>query len=122
MSAACCMTDDQDPGSYTVTSAIDSWQAPEDALIRSLVWSWHNGYVGRRPDVMVVEDLPHGVRYSTLIKDVLRLQGRIVEAMEHTAHGSRADIVFVAPRAWRAHYPGLERGTGPFAVIPVAQK
>jgi hypothetical protein len=122
MSASCCLNDDQNPGYYTVESAIDSWQVPENAFIQSIVYSWQGRYLGRRPDVMAVEDLPHGVRYSTLIKDVLRLQGRIVEAMEQTARGSSSDILFIAPRAWRAHYPGLERGTGAMAVIDVAEK
>lgn len=72
------------------------------------------------PEVLVVEDLPHGLKYSTLIKTVCRLQGRFIQAMHEMPEGRTEDVLFLAPAEWRRTYPGLERGTGPDAVVPVA--
>ncbi len=71
------------------------------------------------PDVMVIEDLPHGLKYSSLIKAVCRLQGRIVQAMHEIPEGDPKDILFAAPIAWREHYD-LKRGTGSTIVVPTA--
>lgn len=89
-------------------------RATSDAMwnLRMQVEQW--------PDAMVVEDLPHGLKYSTLIKTVCRLQGRIVQAMHEMPNGQTEDVLFVAPAEWRRHFTGLERGTGPEAVVPVA--
>lgn len=110
-SAVCLMDDD-----FTVLTQFDSFLTREDAFIYTIASAWMFASEHRTPEVMVVEDLPHGLKYSTLIKTVCRLQGRIVQAM----HDDYTDILFLAPREWRSHYLGLERGTGPEAVVPVA--
>lgn len=113
-SAACLMRDD-----YTVISQFDSFAVSEDLFVSTLVSAFRWEPDGVPPDVMIVEDLPHGLNYTTGVKAVLRLQGRIVEAM-HEAVGEWLDIVFAAPAAWRAHYPEAKRGTGPEIVFPIS--
>jgi hypothetical protein len=111
-SAACLMDED-----YQVINEFDSWGRSESQFIAELVdcfvWATPD------PDVMVVEDLPHGLRYSTLIKTVCRLQGRIFDRMQFTRQCGD-DILFLAPAEWRRTFPGMERGTGPEAVTPVS--
>ena len=111
-SAACLMDDD-----YEVIEQFDSWQQTEDAFVCHLTAGWT---VVNTPDVMIVEDLPHGLRYTTLVKAVCRLQGRIVQSMQECTDGDWEEILFVAPATWRAHYPEAKRGTGPDIVVPIA--
>lgn len=115
-SAACLMDDD-----HTVLKEFDSWQISEDAFIYNLSshWMFTSDHF---PDVMVVEDLPHGLNYSRLVKTVCRIQGRIVQAMHDTTNGDWNDILYLAPNTWRAHYSGMERGTGANAVFQACEK
>jgi len=113
-SAACLMDEN-----YTVLNQFDSWGISEDEFLHLLVTPWF-AWEKDPPDVMVVEDLPHGLKYSTLVKTVCRLQGRIVQAMFDAPEICDKDILFIAPAEWRRTFPGLERGTGPDAVVPVA--
>lgn len=115
-SAACLMDED-----FTVIRQFDSWQTSEVNFIQEVVEPWYAGPTfADCPEFLVIEDLPHGLKYSTLIKSVCRLQGRIAQAMSDTYHGEVDDVLFIAPAEWRRVYPGLERGTGPDAVVPVA--
>lgn len=115
-SAACLMGDN-----YQVIDQWDSWQKTEEMFIYSLVgyWCWFDEKPPGTPELMVIEDLPHGLAYSTLVKSVLRLQGRIVQAMHEMPHGRTEDVLFLAPAEWRKHYD-LKRGTGPAIVVPTA--
>jgi hypothetical protein len=101
---------------YSVLAEFDSWGMTEDAFVHKLV-SWWGQPLISPPEVMVVEDLPHGLSYSTLVKTVCRLQGRIAQAMETSIE----DILYVAPATWRAHYE-MKRGTGPNEVFPVVER
>jgi hypothetical protein len=112
-SAACLMDD-----AYRVRREFDSWQQSQDSFVYHLIAWWNHP---QPPDVMVVEDLPHGLKYSTLVKTVCRLQGRIVQAMHATTDGGTGDVLFAAPSAWRSHYPQATRGTGPGIVVPIAK-
>lgn len=94
----------------------DSWQKTETEFLDTITTPWRSG---TPPDVLIVEDLPHGVPYMTVVKDVCRLQGRIVERMNSFGHIKA--IGFVQPAAWRAHFD-LKQGSGPAAVIPVAEQ
>lgn len=114
-SAACLMNDD-----YTVLDQFDSWLNNEDVFVHKLAINRY-GDGPAIPDVMVVEDLPHGLNYTKLIKRVLRLQGRIAHAMNMYHPAGRELIVFAAPIAWRSHFKGMERGTGASAVFPVSE-
>lgn len=107
-SAACLMDED-----YRVVKEFDSWGVPEDAFVYRLSAYWLRP---EPPEVMIVEDLPHGLSYSGVIKTVCRLQGRLVQAMHETTDGDWNDIVFAAPAAWRAHH-GIKRGTGVTALF-----
>ncbi len=96
----------------------DSWQVDEAGWVDLLCAP----FAGRSPWVparMVVEDLPHGVGYRTLVKTVCRLQGRIIDRMTVLGHVGR--VLFVPPALWRKHYAGLKRGTGPNLVVEIAQ-
>lgn len=94
----------------------DSWQSTETEFIDVITAPFRSDHA--RPWVMVVEDLPHGVKYHTNTKTVCRLQGRIIERMDR--YGVAQRLLFVPPIEWRKTYEGLERGTGPDAVVPVA--
>ncbi len=112
-SAACLMDD-----TYRVLKEFDSWQMTEDAFVYRLAAFWMQA---DPPEVMVVEELPHGLGYSGVIKTVCRLQGRIVQAMHDTIEGDWNNIVFAAPAAWRTHF-GLKRGTGVEAVFDMSAR
>ncbi len=107
-SAACRM----DTG-YQVIDQFDSWQISEQQFI----WRLTDMYADA--EYMVIEDLPHGLKYSTLVKTVCRLQGRIFHACMHESKYADEDIIFAAPAEWRKHYD-LKRGTGPEIVVPTA--
>ncbi len=99
----------------SVLSEWDSWGSTEERFVQSVVAPFQ---CPAPPAVLVVEDLPHRLPFSHLVKTVCRLQGRIAHAMD--ALGFLDRVLFVAPAQWRAGYTGLERGTGPDAVLPVA--
>lgn len=114
-SAACLMDEN-----YTVLAEYDSWDRSEESFVNKLCSHWM--FEDEAPVLMVVEDLPHGLNYSTLVKSVCRLQGRIIQQMGETIEGDSSDILFLAPNTWRAHYEGMERGTGWQAVFPVSER
>ncbi len=114
-SAACLMDHD-----HTVTEQFDSWGRTEEEFIYLLAGKWlFPDETESLPEVMIIEDLPHGLAYSRLVKTVLRLQGRIVQALHEMPMGHTADALFLAPIEWRKHYD-LKRGTGPDIVVPTA--
>jgi len=110
-SASCVMDD-----AGRVYEQNDSWGRTEKQFLDLITSPWMQT---NPPDLMVVEDLPHGVSYMTTTKAVCRLQGRIVERMDYL--GSLSSVLFAAPIEWRRVYTGLERGTGAAAVVPVAE-
>lgn len=113
-SAACLMAED-----YTVIDQFDSWTHDESTFIHKLAAPWF--YPDKTvPDVMVIEDLPHGLAYTKLLKKVLRLQGRIVQALDFYATNGKQHILFAAPISWRSHFDGMQRGTGSEAVFPAS--
>lgn len=106
---------------YQVTRQADSFNTSEPGFLFALTSDWR-AYDNDVPEILVVEDLPHGLSYTTLVKTVCRLQGRLIEQMHASYNGKAGDILFVAPNTWRAHYKGMERGTGPDAVFGVAAR
>lgn len=112
MSAACWMDD-----SYTVINQWDSWHAREGDFIETCT-ALFDVWDGSPPAALVVEDLPARVPWMGTVKDVCRLQGRIIDRM--ATLGELGRLVFLQPGTWRSHFIGLERGTGPEAVVPVA--
>lgn len=101
---------------YKVLSQFDSLDKSEDLFVDELAWSFEATNSALWPEVMVIEDLPHKLPYSTLIKRVCRLQGRIIQRIGEHAGAA----LFLAPAEWRRTYDGMGRGTGPTVVFPVA--
>jgi hypothetical protein len=54
------------------------------------------------PEVVIIEDLPHGVQFMRLVKSVCRLQGRIEQSFLKV--GARHKILWVPPTVWKQHY------------------
>lgn len=93
----------------------DSWGLTERAFLRQIT----DRYRIARPQVLVVEDLPHRLSFAALVKQVCRLQGRIVERMDQL--GARDQVLFVPPAEWRNTYPELrKKNLGAQAVVDVA--
>lgn len=116
---------------YAVVREFDSWQRTEEQFLFACCQDWYTmnssnwplPAPGQLPDIMVVEDLPHGLNYTQTVKAVCRLQGRLAQVMHDSYHGDYTDMLFVAPRVWRGYYgEDLKRGTGAAAVVPVAEK
>lgn len=105
---------------------IDSWGRTEHEWIDAVTrpWKAEGRAEGRAadwgdpPDCLVVEDLPHGVPFMSNTKAVCRLQGRIADRM--ACYGALDELRFVVPAMWRRHFH-LKNGTGPDAVVGVAQ-
>lgn len=116
-SAACLMDEN-----YTVLNQFDSWGVSEEQFIFLCTEPWFWAADALPPDVLVIEDLPHGLKYSTLVKTVCRLQGRFIQSMYDMPDGQTSDVLFVSPAEWRRTYDGMERGTGPNVVVPVAER
>lgn len=116
--SAVCLMDEE----YTVIKQFDSWGITEEMFLYQVVGPWLYPRDIEPPDALIIEDLPHGLKYSTLVKTVCRLQGRFVQAMHESLLGAIEDVLFVAPREWRSHYEGMERGTGPEAVFGVSAR
>ncbi len=114
-SAACLWED----GYIKPSWQTDSWGATEHEFLTAITafWTSPESHLAG-PDVLVVEDLPHRLPFTNLVKRVCRMQGRIAERME--AVNQLDKLLFVAPAVWRKHFKGLERGTGPDAVLTVA--
>ncbi len=111
-SAACWVED-----TGQVRWQVDSWGRGEAEFIELLTVPWYAASPDQ-PAVMAVEDLPHRLPFSSLVKRVARIQGRIVDRMDRLGRLDR--VLFVPPALWRKNYAGLERGTGPDAVLPVS--
>lgn len=112
-SAAVTLNDDG-----TVADQWDSWQISQTAFIDEVVYGWSGILAADKPDLLIVEDLPPRVPWMTTVKDVCRIQGRLIERMHR--HDALDRLLFVQPDQWRSHFAGLKRGTGPDAVVPVA--
>ncbi len=110
-SAACAMS-----FGNRIGLQVDSWGRTETQFIDVITSPW---LTTEPPAALIIEDLPHGVKYMTNTKNVCRLQGRLVERMDY--YGALSAILFVPPILWRRAYKGLENGTGPDAVVPVAE-
>jgi len=112
-SAACLFAD----GNTHPQWQADSWGATEHEFLTTVTAFWR---LPPAPDVLVVEDLPHRLAFANLVKRVCRMQGRIAERMQQAGHLDK--LLYVAPAVWRKHFKGLERGTGPDAVLDVAKE
>lgn len=59
---------------------------------RSLYVAW--------PDILIIEEMPHGVAWGEGVKNTIRMQGRIIERMEQWGHKDK--ILFLQPMTWQS--------------------
>lgn len=113
-SAACWLNDDG-----AVIRQWDSWGLSETEFISSLLGPFVVPGPEPAPQYIVLEDLPHRLPFSTLIKQVSRLQGRIYDRFERV--DCQSQVVWLDPATWRNHHALLRRkGLGPQAVVDSA--
>lgn len=108
------------PAEMRVTSSWDSWKPTEMEFVHQTCSFFNPRYGFKVPEVMLIEDLPHGLKFAALVKRVCRLQGRIVELMEQ--YGHRDKILFVPPALWQRSYKRVADEKWPDAVVPVAAR
>ncbi len=89
----------------------DSFDRTDGQFISTIVGAALDG------SLVVIEDLPYHIPYRLSVKDVLRLQGRLIGAMEH--RGLLDRMVFVVPSTWQQSFNGVWRG-GPKAAQAAA--
>jgi hypothetical protein len=97
-----------------VLQQYDTWRISERTFISMLVSSAENPKVS---DV-VIEDLPHGLKFATLIKRVCRLQGRIEHAFD--LKDVRHKIMWCPPALWQRYFDGVWR-KGPVGSAQAAE-
>lgn len=52
------------------------------------------------PDVVLIEDIPHGLRYGKALKDQLRRQGEVVRMLRSSLVPHDTVVAFVTPSVW----------------------
>jgi hypothetical protein len=99
-SAACLMN-----AHGSVTTEWHSWGTSEASWVNSLVAN------SKFADVMLIEDLPFSLSISKTVRDVYRLQGRIIESMEEHMFHTRK-MVFIPPKLWQDYFKpdGMKSG------------
>src|SRR5688500_10478720 len=102
-----------------VIDQFDSWRVTRQQFVSKLVepFSDVDDY-SEVPLVLGVEDLPHGVKFMSLIKNVCKLQGVIEEHMSWTPYLDR--MMYVPPILWQTEIPGIWR-KGTKAPLDVAR-
>lgn len=78
----------------SVTAEWHSWGLPEGVWVDSLISQ------AGLAEVVLIEDVPFSLRISKTVRDVYRLQGRIIENMEKRVFHTRK-IVFIPPKLWQ---------------------
>lgn len=106
------------PPEFRVVRSVDSWKISEQEFVRQVCLPFTVG--DKAPEVMLIEDLPHGLKFAALVKRVCRIQGRIIEVMEQVGHRDR--ILFVPPALWQRYYKRKLDEKWPDAVVPVAER
>lgn len=111
-SAACLMGLDG-----SVTDEWHSWGLSEGNWVSSLVVQ------SKFADIVLIEDLPFSLSISKTVRNVYRLQGRIIENMElHTYETKK--IVFIPPNLWQDYFKpdGMKSGDKKAAKLIAEQK
>lgn len=60
------------------------------------------------PDWVVVEDVPHQMRFDTITKAVCRLQGELISKL--AVRSALDKLIFIPPALWQRHFPGVWKG------------
>lgn len=109
------------PSEMRVVHGWDSWKVSEMEFVHLICSPFDPArFDSTPPKVMLIEDLPHGLKFAALVKRVCRIQGRIAEVMEQ--YGHRDKILFVPPALWQRHYTRWAGEKWPDAVVPVANR
>lgn len=110
------------PPELRVTRSWNSWKPTEMEFVHQICspFTVTPRLPSKVPEVMLIEDLPHGLKFAALVKRVCRIQGRIAEVMEQ--YGHRDKILFVPPALWQRYYKRLPDEKWPDAVVPVAER
>lgn len=83
-----------------------SWQKSESEWIDQVVSYFYQS--NPLPTVLAIEDLPHGVGYKKLVKEVCRIQGRIYQLMSSV--GEEDKVIFIPPQLWQIHHKTYRKG------------
>jgi hypothetical protein len=101
--SAACLVDD----SGNVTDEWHSWGFSPSEWIETFgllfgVWS------SEVPEVLVIEDVPFGVGQTKTVRDVYRLQGKILQRLGNHAN----KVVWIPPMLWQMHWKpqGMKSG------------
>lgn len=58
-------------------------------------------------DLVIVEDLPHSLKFGKIVKNAARAQGRLAQELDRV--GSLDKTWFIPPQLWQMYYPGVYR-------------
>jgi hypothetical protein len=109
------------PPELRVVSSWNSWKFTEMEFVHLICSPFDPmRFDSHPPEVMLIEDLPHGLKFAALVKRVCRIQGRIVELMEQ--YGQRDKILFVPPALWQRSYKRVADEKWPEAVVSVSHR
>lgn len=104
VSWASCLGYRGEIGSRPYFEEFNSIQYPTESLAVSAITGpfRKNGIENHElvPDILIIEDLPHGVSYGEGLKNTARMQGRIIECMYELSYLDR--VLFLQPMAWQA--------------------
>ncbi len=83
---------------------------------------WIESLTGWTDTILVVEDIPHGLKLSKIVRDVYRLQGKIIYGLE--ANGGTESLVWIPPKLWQDYYKpdGMKSGDKKAAKSIAAEK
>lgn len=58
-------------------------------------------------DLIIIEDLPHSVKFGKIVKNASRAQGRLAQELDRVNSLDKA--LFIPPQVWQMYYPGVYR-------------
>ena len=95
-------------GTGKVQAQGDSYGISEKDFISRLVEYGKLEEADNSDTIVAIEDLPHRIPYRISVKEVCRMQGRIVQQAD--AYGTLSRIMFVQPAAWQRSFEGVWKG------------
>jgi hypothetical protein len=89
----------------SVTEEWHSWGLTEVEWVDSLV------YQSMSADILLIEDVPFSLRISKIVRDVYRLQGKIIQNSQERLLSTEG-IVFIPPKLWQDYFKpdGMKSG------------
>jgi hypothetical protein len=86
-----------------------SWQRTEDEWVRLLAYQFSQ-LDSREDSFIVIEDMPFNVGQTKTVRDVYRLQGRILQHLKE--YGYEKYVVWIPPALWQYHFKPLGMTSG----------